>query len=157
VAQALAALPVCAALGVDLIEQPLPPGDAAGMRTLFAASTLPLIADESCQGEADVEACAGLFHGVNVKLAKCGGLGPARRMIDRARALGLRVMLGCMTESTVGVSAAAQLLSLADYADLDGPLLLAEDVASGIKLRDGRVHYPDRPGTGAVLTRTASG
>ena len=151
VPRALAALKAFEALNVELVEQPLPPADHDGMRTLYAASRLPLLADESCQGEADVAACAGLFHGVNVKLAKCGGLTPARRMVTQARALGLRVMVGCMTESTVGISAAAQLLPLADYADLDAPLLLADDVATGVVLRHGQVLFPDAPGTGVRL------
>src|SRR6185295_18209611 len=102
------------------------------MRRLRVLSALPLVADESCQVEADVDRCAGHFHGVNIKLVKCGGLTPARRMIARARELGLSVMIGCMTESSVGISAAAQLLPLVDYADLDGAVLLMEDVASGV-------------------------
>lgn len=144
--------PQLAALGVEFIEQPLPPDDRAGMKAVFADSVLPVIADESCQGEADVEACRGLFHGINIKLMKCGGLTPARRMITRARALGMQVMVGCMTESSVGISAIAQLNPLLDYVDMDGALLLRQDIASGVHLEAGRVHYPDRPGTGAELT-----
>ncbi len=114
---------------MELIEQPLPADDWQGMAEVFRHSALPIIADESCQIESDVERCAGCFHGINIKLVKCGGMTPARRMVARARQLGLRVMMGCMTESTVGISAAAQFLPLLDYADLDGPLLLARDVA----------------------------
>lgn len=136
-------------LGVELIEQPLPAADVAGQREVFASSTLPIIADESCQREEDVARCAGLFHGVNIKLTKAGGLTPARRMIARARELGLSVMVGCMTESSVGISAIGQLLPLMDYADMDGALLLAEDWAEGVRVGgDGRVHFPDAPGLG---------
>lgn len=136
-------------LGVELIEQPLPPGDVAGQREVFARSVLPVMADESCQVESDVERCAGSFHSVNIKLTKCGGLTPARRMIARARACGLKVMVGCMTESTVGISAIGQLLPLLDYADMDGALLLADDVAEGVRVgRDGRVQFPAGPGLG---------
>jgi L-alanine-DL-glutamate epimerase-like enolase superfamily enzyme len=136
-------------LGVEFLEQPLPAADVAGHREVFAHSVLPVIADESCQSEADVDRCAGLFHGVNIKLTKCGGLTPARRMIARARELGLSVMIGCMTESTVGISAIGQLVPLLDYADMDGALLLLDDVADGVRVQpDGRIHYPDAPGLG---------
>ncbi len=94
-------------LGVQFIEQPLPADDRAGAARVFAESVLPIIADESCIVESDVDRCAGHFHGINIKLMKCGGLTPARRMIDRARQLELQVMVGCMTESTVGISAIA--------------------------------------------------
>ena len=144
--------PRLAALGVEFIEQPLPPDDRTGMAAVFAESVLPVIADESCQTEADVEACHGLFHGINIKLMKCGGLTPARRMIARARALGMQVMVGCMTESSIGISAIAQLNPLLDYVDMDGALLLRQDIASGVRLEAGRVRYPERPGTGAELT-----
>jgi L-alanine-DL-glutamate epimerase-like enolase superfamily enzyme len=138
-------------LGVEFIEQPLPPDCWDDMKRVFAESALPVIADESCQREPDVDRCAGHFHGVNVKLVKCGGLTPARRMIARARQLGLKTMVGCMTESTVGISAIAQLVPLLDYVDMDGARLLAEDVASGVRLQRGRVVYPDEPGCGVRL------
>ena len=138
-------------LGVELIEQPLPAGDWEGMAEVFRRSALPVVADESCRIESDVDRCAGCFHGVNVKLVKCGGMTPARRMIARARQLGLRVMLGCMTESTVGISAMAQFLPLADYADLDGPLLLARDPATGVTIERGRVIFADENGCGVRL------
>jgi len=112
--------PALKELGVEFIEQPLPPEDVDGARRAFAKSALPLIADESCIVEADVDRCAGAFHGINIKLTKCGGLAPARRMAARARALGLQLMVGCMTESSVGISAIAQLLPLLDYVDMDG-------------------------------------
>jgi L-alanine-DL-glutamate epimerase-like enolase superfamily enzyme len=139
-------------LGVQFIEQPLPPDDWQAMRRVYQESALSLVADESCRNESDVERCAGHFHGVNVKLAKCGGLTPAKRMIAQARSLGLQVMVGCFTESTVGISAAAQLLPLVDYADIDGPLLLAQDLATGVVIERGRVEYPQRDGCGVELT-----
>ncbi len=138
-------------LGVEFIEQPLPPEDIAGQARVFRESALPIIADESCENEADVDACAGRFHGINIKLCKCGGLTPARRMIARARALGLRLMVGCMTESTVGISAAAQIAPLMDFVDLDGAALLATDAATGVRVADGQFHFPDKPGCGVEL------
>lgn len=140
-----------ARLDVEFIEQPLPADDWAGARRVFEESALPILADESCIVEGDVDRCAGYFHGVNIKLTKCGGLTPARRMIARARQLGLRVMVGCMTESSVGISAIAQLLPLLDYADLDGSLLIANDPATGVTFDYGRVRYADANGTGARL------
>jgi L-alanine-DL-glutamate epimerase-like enolase superfamily enzyme len=145
-----------AELGVEFIEQPLPADDWAGAKTVYEQTVLPIIADESCIVEADVDRCAGYFHGVNIKLTKCGGLTPARRMIARARELGLRVMVGCMTESSVGISAIAQLLPLLDYADLDGSLLIANDPATGVTFDYGRVIYADRNGTGASLLTSAA-
>src|SRR6185369_13481179 len=114
-------------------------------------SALPIIADESCIVETDVERCHGVFRGINIKLVKCGGLTPARRMIAEARRLGLAVMVGCMTESTVGISAIAQLLPLLDYVDMDGAVLLAQDIATGAHLDHGRCLYPDLPGHGVKL------
>jgi len=138
-------------LGVELIEQPLAAEDFSGMKRLAQRSALPLMADESCRAESDVDLCAGHFHGINIKLAKCGGLTPARQMIARAGQLGLDVMVGCFTESSVGISAAAQLLPLLDYADLDGALLLAEDVADGVRLQCGHISYPQENGCGIRL------
>jgi L-alanine-DL-glutamate epimerase-like enolase superfamily enzyme len=138
-------------LNVEFIEQPLKPEQNADMPRVRENSALPVIADESCVVEADVDRCAAGFHGVNIKLVKCGGLTPARRMIDRARQLGLQTMVGCMTESTVGISAIAQLLPLLDYVDMDGAVLLGADTASGVKLDRGRVIYPGTPGCGVSL------
>lgn len=140
-----------AELGVEFIEQPIPPGDRDEARRAFEGSALPLVADESCVARRDVALCAGLFHGINIKLVKCGGLAAARRMITEARELGLAVMAGCMTESTVGISALAQLLPLLDYVDMDGAVLLAQDIARGVKVERGVCHFPDRPGTGVEL------
>jgi L-Ala-D/L-Glu epimerase len=139
-----------AELGVEFIEQPLPPGDP-GMAEVRNKSVLPVFADESCAVEEDVDRCADLFHGINIKLVKCGGLAPARRMIARARGLGLRVMCGCMTESTVGISALAQIVPELDVVDIDGAALLAADIATGVVVEAGRRRYPVRPGTGVEL------
>jgi L-alanine-DL-glutamate epimerase-like enolase superfamily enzyme len=138
-------------LGVELIEQPLPADEWQEMAEVFRHSALPVIADESCRGESDVHLCAGCFHGINIKLVKCGGMTPARRMVARARQSGLRVMIGCMTESTVGISAAAQFLPLADYADLDGPLLLSRDVATGVSITKEGIEFPNEDGCGVHL------
>jgi L-alanine-DL-glutamate epimerase-like enolase superfamily enzyme len=140
-----------APLGVEFIEQPLAPDDWQGMTAVRERSALPVIADESCQREPDVDRCRDYFHGVNVKLVKCGGLTPARRMLLRARELGLKTMVGCMTESSVGISAIAQLLPLLDYVDMDGALLLAEDAASGVTIERGRIRFPDENGCGVRL------
>lgn len=138
-------------LRVEFIEQPLPAEDVEGSRRVYAESALPIVADESCISEADVSRCQGRFHGVNVKLVKCGGLTPARRMIAEARSLGMKTMVGCMTESTVGISAIAQLLPLLDFVDMDGAALLARDVATGCRVDRGRCRYPDAPGHGVEL------
>ncbi len=140
-------------LGVEFIEQPMPAADWDGMKKVWQQSALPLIADESCIVETDVKRCHGFFHGINIKLTKCGGITPARRMILEAKQLGMKVMTGSMNESTVGTSAVAHLLPYLDYVDMDGPLLLAEDIADGVKIRDGRIIYASGNGTGAVLHR----
>lgn len=142
-----------AELGVVFIEQPLKPEDTNGQQEVKAHSALPILADESCQTEADVDRCAALFHGINIKVVKCGGLLPARRMIANAREKGLLVMAGCMTESSVGISAIAQLLPELDYADLDGAMLLSDDPAEGVNFDSatGYPQYPERAGTGAIL------
>jgi L-alanine-DL-glutamate epimerase-like enolase superfamily enzyme len=138
-------------LGVEFIEQPMKADNWEGMKKVFAESALPLIADESCIIEEDVARCYGFFHGVNVKLMKCGGLTPARRMIDHARRLGLKVMVGCMTESNIGCSAIAQLLPLLDYVDMDGILLVDDQISTGITIDFGKVIYAEENGTGARL------
>ena len=140
------------ALGVEFIEQPLPADAPAEQhRHVFEHSKLPVIADESCQVESDVRACVGRFHGVNVKLCKCGGLTPAIRMLREARGLGLKTMVGCMVESSVGISAAAQLLPILDYADLDGAELLARDAAEGITISAGTVSRGSAAGSGITF------
>jgi L-alanine-DL-glutamate epimerase-like enolase superfamily enzyme len=149
--QTIELAPALKELGVEFIEQPLPREDVEGARRAFERSTLPLVADESCITEEDVDWCGGCFHGINIKLVKCGGLAAARRMIYRARELGLQVMAGCMTESTVGIAALAQLLPLLDYVDMDGAVLLARDIATGVRLERGKCIYPDENGTGVQL------
>ncbi len=139
-------------LNVEFLEQPLAKEDWEGMKEVYKFSALPVIADESCVAEQDIARCVGYFHGVNIKLTKCGGLTPAKRMIAEAKKLGMKVMVGCMTESTVGISAIAQLLPLLDYVDMDGALLLKNDIAEGVKIFDGKVVFPDRNGTGVQLT-----
>lgn len=138
-------------LGVEFVEQPLAKDNWEGMKKLFEYSLLPLYADESCVGEHDVEKCAGHFHGINIKLTKCGGLTPARRMIRKARELGMEVMVGSMNESTIGTAAIAHLLPSIDHVDMDGPLLLAEDLAIGITFDHGKVIYSDKPGLGVEI------
>lgn len=139
-------------LGVEFIEQPLT-ADAplAQRQKAFHESALPLMADENCLVESDVQQCAGSFHGVNVKLCKCGGLTPALRMLQTARRLGMKTMVGCMVESSIGISAAAQLSPLLDFADLDGAVLLKEDPAEGVRIDRGRILLSDQPGAGCRL------
>jgi L-alanine-DL-glutamate epimerase-like enolase superfamily enzyme len=151
--QAIAYSPELKKLGVEFIEQPLKADQWEDLARVGRESALPIIADESCIVESDVQRCAGVFQGINIKLVKCGGLTPARRMIAAARKLGLKVMVGCMTESTVGISAIAQLVPLLDYVDMDGAVLLAEDIATGVRLERGRCIYPDAPGHGVNLLR----
>lgn len=143
--------PKLAALGVEFIEQPLPANDIEGMKKVFAQSSLPIIADESCIVESDVKRCHGLFHGINVKLTKCGGPTAALRMIAEAKGLGMKTMVGCMTETSVGISAIAHLLPLLDYVDMDGSLLIRNDPAAGVTFDYGKVIYAAGNGTGARL------
>jgi L-Ala-D/L-Glu epimerase len=135
-------------LGVEFLEQPLKADDWEGMKKVKAESVLPVIADESIKGESDVVRCAEVFHGINIKLMKCGGLTPARRMINTAKSLGLKVMVGCMTESSVGISAVAQLLPELDYVDMDGFLLIANDTAVGPVLNGQTIEISKSPGIG---------
>ncbi|MEJ1223710.1 dipeptide epimerase [Sediminicola sp. 1XM1-17] len=145
--------PLLKDLGVEFIEQPLKADDWKGMELVSHHSVLPTIADESCIVEQDVEKCGLHYNGINIKLTKCGGLTPALRMIQRGKELGLKVMVGCMTESTVGISAIAQLAPQLDYVDMDGALLLREDIAKGIEiLEGGKLVYPTLGGSGIILT-----
>ncbi len=144
--------PILKALGVEFIEQPLKADDWKGMEQAIHHSVLPIMADESCIVEGDVEKCGLHFSGINIKLTKCGGLTPALRMIKKGRELGLKVMVGCMTESTVGISAIAQLLPQLDYVDMDGALLLKLDIADGVQLLEyGKVVFPKIGGSGITL------
>ena len=150
--EALEKIPVLKELGVEFVEQPLAKDDWEGMKVLYAQSSLPLIADESCVKEEDVEKCKGHFHGINIKLTKCSGITPARRMTAAARSGELKVMVGSMNESTVGSAAIAHLLPELDYVDMDGPLLLKEDVATGIGFDYGKIILPKTPGLGIQFT-----
>ena len=145
--EALEALPSLAELGVEYCEQPLPAGDEGGP-TLRDRSPVPIYVDEDCHTLADVAGCAARAHGINVKLAKSGGIGEAVRMVHAARALGLGCMLGCMVESGLGISAGAQIASLFDHVDLDGNLLLAHDPWPGVPFVDGVQLPPEEPGLG---------
>jgi L-alanine-DL-glutamate epimerase-like enolase superfamily enzyme len=136
--------------GVVFIEQPLPKDRLDDTAWLRGRSPLPLIADESVQRLDSVARLRGVFDGINVKLMKCTGLREAHRMVTLARALGLKVMLGCMTETSCAISAAAQLSPLADWADLDGALLIKNDPFDGARIVDGKVTLPDRPGLGVI-------
>jgi L-alanine-DL-glutamate epimerase-like enolase superfamily enzyme len=135
-------------VGVQLLEQPLPASDCAGLRRVTEASPLPVIADESVRTAEDVVRLRGCVHGINIKLSKCGGLREALRMIHVARAQGMRIMLGCFIESSLGITAAAHLAPLVDYVDLDGHLLIRGDPFSGVRVSGGRLVLPDRHGLG---------
>ena len=149
--QALQKIPLLKDLGVEFVEQPLAKDDWEGMQILFKQSVVPLIADESCVGEADVEKCVGHFHGINIKLTKCSGITPARRMITKAKQLGMKVMVGCMNESSIGTAAIAQLAPMLDYVDMDGTLLLADDIAEGVGFDNGRILFNDIAGLGVKV------
>ncbi|HSH21191.1 MAG TPA: dipeptide epimerase [Candidatus Caenarcaniphilales bacterium] len=147
--EGLELLPELERLGVELIEQPFRADEIGELRRLQEATRLPIVADESAVVITDLDRLAGVVAGVNVKLAKCGGVGPALRMIRRARELGFRVMLGCMEETSLGIRAAVAIASLAEWVDLDGCLLLAEDPFAGLELDgDCRWRQPETPGLG---------
>jgi len=138
-------------LDIEYIEQPLPASKNKEMAEVYAHSALPLFADESCHIPEDVNLCSNYFHGINIKLMKCGGLTPALEMIRLARSLKLKIMIGCMTETSVGISALGQILPLVDYADMDGSILISNDPATGVYLDQGKAVYPDQAGTGTQL------
>jgi len=140
--------------GVQFVEQPMPASMLEEIRWVRKRVHIPLIADEACLHPADIPKLVDAFDGVNIKLMKCGGMLEAFRMIQIAKSLGLKTMLGCMIESSIGVSAAAHLSPLVDYADLDGNLLIANDPYSGVKVKEGKLILPDRPGLG--LTKAAT-
>ena len=137
-------------MGVVLLEQPLPAADLDGAKYIRDRVDLPIIADEAVLTPDDIPPLASAFDGINVKLQKSGGLRAARRMIDRARSLGMKVLLGCMVETSIGVTAAAHLSPLVDFADLDGNQLIAGDPFLGVLVREGRLILPDRPGLGLL-------
>jgi len=148
---ALIKIPALKNLGVEFVEQPLAKDNWDGMKVLFEQSALPIFADEACVKESDVEKCYQHFHGVNIKLTKCSGITPARRMIEKARSLNMKVMIGCMNESSIGTAAIAQLAPLLDYVDMDGTLLLTEDVARGVSFDYGKILYRDGFGLGVEV------
>ena len=133
---------------VEFVEQPVAQHDIDGLRFVRARSKLPIIADESCMVATDVPRLAGAVDGVNLKLAKCGSLREALRIIHTARSFGMSVMAGCMIESSLGISAVAQLAPLLDHADFDGAALLAHDPFSGVSIENGQIQLTDRPGLG---------
>ncbi|WP_198513503.1 dipeptide epimerase [Confluentibacter lentus] len=138
-------------LNVELIEQPLKADDWQGMTLLKERSELPIIADESCQRLEDVDRCAEVFHGINIKLMKCGGLTPALKMIEKARKHNMLVMAGCMTESSIGISNLTQLASLLDYMDADGAMLLKKDIAEGVSFENGKIMFSKANGSGTNM------
>jgi L-alanine-DL-glutamate epimerase-like enolase superfamily enzyme len=151
--QALRHLGLLAELGIELIEQPLQPQDLDGHRLIRERSTIPIIADESCRTADDIPRLAGCFDGINIKLAKCGSLREALRMVHVARAHDMLVMLGCMVESTLAIAAAIQLAPLCDFVDLDGAALLADDPFTGPGLEpDGTLRFNENPGLGVTTT-----
>ncbi len=145
---AIRMLPVLDEFGVTVLEQPLPPEDLDGLAAITAQSDIPVIADESCKTVADIPPLVGKVDGINIKLAKCGGLREALRMIAVARAHGLMVMVGCMIESSLGITAAAHVTPLVDIVDLDGAALLANDPFVGAHIDGGQVTLPSAPGLG---------
>lgn len=149
--QCLRLLPELKKAGVELVEQPLPPSLNSEMKNILRDSPLPLIADESCAVPEDVEKLAGLFSGINIKLVKCGGLTPASQMVATARQNGLKVMVGCMLESSLSISAGLALAQKADWVDLDGSWLLAEDPFRGLTFAGGILSPSGKSGLGVEL------
>lgn len=148
VEEAMKLLPELKKLNVELVEQPLAKEEWEAMEMLYKLSPIPLIADESCVREQDVKKCAGHFHGINIKLTKCSGITPALRMIEEARKLQLKVMMGSMNENVIGSAAIAQFLPQLDYVDLDGPMLQTGWNANGLEFNNGSVLLSNTPGLG---------
>ena len=150
VQEALAHLPLLEEMRVELIEQPVAADDLAGLAAVHRASRIPIVADESCRVAADIPRLAGAVDGINIKLAKCGSLREALRMVEAARAHRLSVMVGCMIETSLGITAAAHLAPLLDLADLDGAALLERDPFAGATIDEGRIVLPTGPGLGVT-------
>jgi len=148
---ALRMIPMLQDHGVEFVEQPLPAQELEGLRFVRERSTLPIIADESCLVSTDIPALAGAVDGINIKLAKCGGLREALRMVATARAHGMSVMCGCMVESSLGITAAAHFAPLLDYADLDGAALVENDPYAGATIEGGAIALPTGAGLGVTL------
>jgi L-alanine-DL-glutamate epimerase-like enolase superfamily enzyme len=136
--------------GVEFVEQPMPAAMLEETRWVRERIKLPLFADEAVLSSADIPKLVGIYDGINVKLMKAGGITEALRMIALARSLNLKIMLGCMIESSVGCSAAAHISPLVDYADLDGNLLITNDPFKGVTVKNGKLILPNRPGIGVV-------
>ncbi|MES1259858.1 MAG: enolase C-terminal domain-like protein, partial [Gemmatimonadota bacterium] len=149
-AHAIRMLPVLEEFGVTVLEQPVTPDDLDGLSQIRRHARIPLIADESCVTSADIPALVGRVDGINIKLAKCGSLREALRMIAIARAHGMMVMVGCMIESSLGITAAAHFTPLVDIVDLDGGALLKDDPFVGAGIPGGQVTLPDAPGLGVT-------
>ncbi len=150
--EALERLEALAPFNIQFCEQPLPAGNLSALKEVHERSAIPIMADEDVIGPEDVEGLAGCVSAVNVKLAKCGGIAQAVDTIRRARKLDMRVMVGCMVESSLGITAAAHVTPMVDYADLDGNLLVRDDPYTGVQVRDGKLVLPEGPGLG-VETR----
>jgi L-Ala-D/L-Glu epimerase len=144
-------VPILQELGVEFVEQPLPPEDVEGLRFVRDRSSLPIVADESCLIASDIPKLAGAVDGINIKLAKCGGLREALRMIATARAHGMLVMAGCMIESSLGITAAAHFAPLLDCVDLDGAALVSNDPYRGATIDGGVIKLPHGAGLGVEL------
>jgi len=147
-AKALRMLPILKDYGVELLEQPLPPQDLDGLAVVSAASDIPVVVDESCLVATDIPKLVGKADGINIKLAKCGSLREALRMIATARAHGMKVMVGCMIETSIAITAAAHFTPLVDFADLDGAALTVDDPFAGASIDGGQIRLPDGPGLG---------
>ena len=135
--------------GIIFLEQPMPKEMCNDLAWLTMNSPIPIIGDEAIQNSGDIVKYRDVYSGINIKLMKCGGLNAARKMFDMARAFGMKTMIGCMTETSCAISAAAQLSPLTDWCDLDGNLLISNDIFDGVKIIEGKVTLPDRPGIGA--------
>jgi L-Ala-D/L-Glu epimerase / N-acetyl-D-glutamate racemase len=153
--QAIKTINALEAYDIEFVEQPVAASDLEGMRLVRENTNLPIFADESCVTLEDVPRMAGMVDGINIKLMKCGGISQALKMIATARAHHLQVMLGCMIESSVAITAAAQISPLVDYADLDGALLVANDPFDGVGVKQGKLILPDRPGLGVRIRTSA--
>ena len=136
--------------GVVMVEQPMSVKRLDDIAWITERAPVPIFADESVQRLADIPGLKGIFSGINIKLMKCTGMREAHKMVQLSRALGMKVMLGCMTETSCAISAAAQLSPAVDFADLDGNLLISNDIFDGVKVVDGKLTLPDRPGIGVL-------
>jgi L-alanine-DL-glutamate epimerase-like enolase superfamily enzyme len=146
--QAIRIIEEIAPYGIQLVEQPVYPADLEGLRLVRQHAPMPVFADESCVTVADIPRLADCVDGINIKLMKCGGLRQALEMIHVARAHGLQIMLGCMVESAIAITAAAHLSPLVDYADLDGNLMIEADPYTGVRVANGKLLLPEAPGLG---------